>query len=54
VAETPPAGDAGAVVDDLVAHLESGQRRAEPQLVRFFDLSIDLFRFPASTATSAA
>jgi len=35
--------DAGAVVNDLVAYLESGQRRAEQQLIRFFDLSIDLF-----------
>lgn len=35
--------DAGVVVDALVAHLESGQRRAEQQLVRFFDLSVDLF-----------
>jgi len=35
--------DAGAVVDQLVAYLESGQRRAEQQLVRFFDLSVDLF-----------
>ena len=35
--------DAGAVVDELVAYLESGQRRAEQQLVRFFDLSVDLF-----------
>jgi PAS domain S-box-containing protein len=26
-----------------LAHLESGQRRAEEQLVRFFDLSVDLF-----------
>lgn len=40
--EVRPA-DGGAVVDALVAHLESGQRRAEQQLVRFFDLSIDLF-----------
>ena len=31
------------LVDALVAHLESGQRRAEEQLVRFFDLSVDLF-----------
>ena len=35
--------DAGAIVDELVAYLESGQRRAEQQLVRFFDLSVDLF-----------
>ncbi len=35
--------DAGAVVDELVAYFESGQRRAEQQLVRFFDLSVDLF-----------
>lgn len=35
--------DAGEVVEALVTHLESGQRRAEQQLVRFFDLSIDLF-----------
>jgi len=35
--------DAGAVVDELVAYLESGQRRAEQQLIRFFDLSVDLF-----------
>ena len=35
--------DAGVMVDALVAHLESGQRRAEQQLVRFFDLSVDLF-----------
>jgi len=40
--ESRPA-DAGAVVDELVAYLESGQRRAEQQLVRFFDLSVDLF-----------
>jgi len=35
--------EAGALVDCIVAHLESGQRRAEQQLVRFFDLSVDLF-----------
>jgi serine/threonine-protein kinase len=35
--------DAGVVVDALVAYLEGGQRRAEQQLVRFFDLSVDLF-----------
>ena len=35
--------DAGEIVEALVAHLESGQRRAEQELVRFFDLSVDLF-----------
>jgi serine/threonine-protein kinase len=35
--------DAGEIVDALVKYLESGQRRAEQQLVRFFDLSVDLF-----------
>jgi len=35
--------EAGELVDCVVAHLESGQRRAEQQLVRFFDLSVDLF-----------
>ena len=35
--------DAGEMVEALVTHLESGQRRAEQQFVRFFDLAIDLF-----------
>jgi PAS domain S-box-containing protein len=30
-------------VNELTAYLESGQRRAEQELVRFFDLSLDLF-----------
>jgi len=35
--------DAAAVVVLLTDYLESGQRRAEQQLVRFFDISLDLF-----------
>lgn len=35
--------DAGAVVVAVTDYLEAGQRRAEQQLVRFFDLSLDLF-----------
>lgn len=35
--------DAGEVVAALTAYLEAGQRRAEQELVRFFDLSVDLF-----------
>lgn len=35
--------DASFLVDNLKAYLESGQRRAEEELVRFFDLSLDLF-----------
>lgn len=35
--------DAREVVDALTEYLESGQRRAEQELVRFFDLSVDLF-----------
>lgn len=35
--------DAAAIVTELTAYLESGQRRAEQELVRFFDLSLDLF-----------
>jgi serine/threonine-protein kinase len=31
------------LVTELTAYLESGQRRAEQELVRFFDLSADLF-----------
>ena len=34
---------AQALVDEVTAYLEAGQRRAEQQLVQFFDLSIDLF-----------
>jgi serine/threonine-protein kinase len=39
---TRPA-DAAEVAAAVTAYLESGQRRAEEQLVRFFDLSVDLF-----------
>jgi len=35
--------DAAEVAAAVTAYLESGQRRAEEQLVRFFDLSVDLF-----------
>lgn len=35
--------DAREVADALTEYLESGQRRAEQELVRFFDLSVDLF-----------
>jgi len=42
---------AGEIVDALVTHLESGQRRAEQQLVRFFDLSIDLFCIASLSGT---
>jgi eukaryotic-like serine/threonine-protein kinase len=35
--------DAAAIVAGLTDYLESGQRRAEQELVRFFDLSLDLF-----------
>lgn len=35
--------DVLSVVNTLVEFLESGQRRAEQDLVRFFDLSLDLF-----------
>ena len=34
---------AEALVEDVTAYLEAGQRRAEQQLVQFFDLSVDLF-----------
>ena len=34
---------AAAIVTELTDYLESGQRRAEQQLVQFFDLSVDLF-----------
>ena len=43
--------DAGEIVEVLVTHLESGQRRAEQQLVRFFDLSIDLFCIASLSGT---
>lgn len=43
--------DAGEIVEALVAHLESRQRRAEEQLVRFFDLSIDLFCIASLSGT---
>jgi PAS domain S-box-containing protein len=43
--------DAGEIVEALVAYLESGQRRAEQQLVRFFDLSIDLFCIASLSGT---
>jgi len=36
-------GHAGELVAACVEYLESGQRRAEQELVRFFDLSADLF-----------
>ena len=35
--------DAAELAASIVAYIESGQRRAERQLVRFFDLSVDLF-----------
>ncbi|MBL6831799.1 MAG: protein kinase [Pirellulales bacterium] len=35
--------DAGEVATAVTTYLESGQRRAEQELVRFFDLSLDLF-----------
>ena len=35
--------DAGIVVEVMTAHLQSNLRRAELDLVRFFDLSLDLF-----------
>lgn len=35
--------DAGGVATAVTEYLESGQRRAEQELVRFFDLSLDLF-----------
>lgn len=35
--------DASGLVKTLREYLESGQRRAEEELVRFFDLSLDLF-----------
>jgi serine/threonine-protein kinase len=35
--------NASFLVDSLKDYLESGQRRAEEELVRFFDLSLDLF-----------
>jgi len=35
--------DASFLVETLRTYLESGQRRAEEELVRFFDLSLDLF-----------
>ena len=35
--------DAGEIVAALTEYLEAGQRRAEQELVRFFDLSVDLF-----------
>jgi len=31
------------LVEEVTAYLEAGQRRAEQQLVQFFDLSVDLF-----------
>jgi serine/threonine-protein kinase len=34
---------AQALVEDVTGYLEAGQRRAEQQLVQFFDLSVDLF-----------
>ena len=34
---------AAAIVAELTDYLDSGQRRAEQELVRFFDLSLDLF-----------
>lgn len=34
---------AAAIVTELTDYLEAGQRRAEQELVRFFDLSLDLF-----------
>jgi len=43
--------DAGEIVEALVTHLESGQRRAEQQFVRFFDLSIDLFCIASLSGT---
>ena len=43
--------DAGEMVEALVTHLESGQRRAEQQFVRFFDLSIDLFCIASLSGT---
>ena len=43
--------DAGEIVEALVTHLELGQRRAEQQLVRFFDLSIDLFCIASLSGT---
>lgn len=39
--DRPP--DARAIVVELTRYLESGQQRAEQQLVQFFDLSVDLF-----------
>jgi serine/threonine-protein kinase len=35
--------DASFLVETLRTYLESGQRRAEEELIRFFDLSLDLF-----------
>lgn len=35
--------DVGEIIDTVRTFLESGQRRAEQDLVRFFDLSLDLF-----------
>ena len=35
--------DAGVIVEVMTAHLQSNLRRAELDLVRFFDLSLDLF-----------
>jgi serine/threonine-protein kinase len=35
--------NAGVLADSLTEYLESGQRRAEAELVRFFELSLDLF-----------
>jgi serine/threonine-protein kinase len=35
--------DAGVVAAAMTAHLQSDQRRAEQDLLRFFDLSLDLF-----------
>ncbi|MFM8893247.1 MAG: protein kinase domain-containing protein, partial [Planctomycetia bacterium] len=45
LAASPGARPATAMelVTELTAYLESGQRRAEQELVRFFDLSADLF-----------
>jgi PAS domain S-box-containing protein len=35
--------DAGVVVEVITSHLQASERRAETELVRFFDLSMDLF-----------
>ncbi len=36
-------GDASQVAEEVTRHLEAAQRRAEQQLVQFFELSVDLF-----------